>query len=131
MGKRVHDEHYCLERLEYHEKRLTQLLDAIPWGVRMVSQDEDLTRALFCSVQEELKREFKAADSSRGQAALTDAERRWYYPHLHQVSTYWQSSSTNAGLDEKLYSEVYKAHTTIFHALGELRRHLGITPEEK
>ena len=40
------DERSCLERLENHEKRLSQLMNAMPGGVRMVKEDKDLEGAL-------------------------------------------------------------------------------------
>ena len=102
------DERSCLERLELFERRLSLLMDAIPGGARMVKQDEDLiTRALFHDIKANLEREFKAGDSTRGQAALTEAERLWYYPHIQQAHAYWRSP-TNAKLDQKLYEVVVR-----------------------
>ncbi len=118
------DEQSCLERFERHAAQLKELMDLIGGRPRLVGPDNTVAHELYRSVKGRLRQDYRSGETDRGYEALTDAERRWYYPTIHEAYGALHSHVT-ATLGQKLFGELSDVHSMIVMTIGEMKQSLG------
>lgn len=116
------DERQCLERLEAWAKKIDTLLQVLGEKPRLIGAEATRAKALYREIKDGLRGEYRQGASLRGNAALTDAERRWYHPAIHEayVHLYAPLNSTPGPAWSRSLAE---ASMDLTHMASQLRHY--------
>ena len=115
------DEQYCVERLRWHEDRLSKLLQILGVATFVARRDDDMFRGFYREIKRDLKDEY-AAGAAKG-VALSQPERVWLQPPLSEAHTALVASP-NGRIGRQLLDGVLEAHGKVHDGLVELKRRL-------
>ena len=116
------DEQHCVERLRWHEDRLSKLLQILGGATFVARRDDDMFRGFYREIKRDLKDEY-AAGEAKG-VALSKPERVWLQPPLSEAHTALVASPNGRPIGRQLLDGVLEAHGKVHDGLVELKRRL-------
>ena len=108
-------------RLEAFKVRFDALLELLQGPLPLQGQAKSHAQALLTGLKGDLGESYREMSSVRGETALNDTERAYYYHAIHQAFTDIHVA-TNSIPTEKWHSELYCARISITHAIHVLSR---------
>ena len=107
-----------IDRLTAYKKRFDDLL-ALLQNLPLERNDKTRAQQMLKTLKDSLENDYRAGDTNRGQQRMTEAERRYFHPTVHQayaeIHVRW-----NTVPNDQWFSQVYGAQINITHMLHEL-----------
>ena len=119
------DAQHCLERLEWHADRLSNLIQLLGGETFVSGRDDDVAREFYRAIRSALKDEYEAG-KAKG-ATLSKPEQAWLQPTLfdsHAALTV----PPNGPAGRDLFTGALKACGTIDRAIRRLELREGRSP---
>jgi hypothetical protein len=112
-----------LSKLEGHVSALQAVIDLIGDRQYLPREDVDRVRDQMRGVKQAIEIAYRSGSTVKGEAALTDAEMRYYQPAVHETFTRLPSLSTRPG--PKWLDQLFDAKGTFEWYINQIRTELG------
>lgn len=113
-----HESQSVIERLKAYKTQFDDLL-ALLENLPLQRKDKIKAQEMLKTLKEALKNDYRAGDTIRGQERMTEAERQYFHPAVHEayadIQTRW-----NTVPNEEWRSDLYGAQISITHMLHQL-----------
>lgn len=107
-----------VDRLKAYKKQFDDLL-ALLENQPLQRNDKSKAQQMLKTLKDALASDYKAGDTNRGQERMTEAERHYFHPAVHEafaeIHVRW-----NTVPNDQWFSELYGAQINITHMLHQL-----------
>lgn len=110
-----------LDRLKRIRDEIDALIDLIDDKRRLFGSEKERAQMMLKELKGNLRAEYKRGDTVKGRAQMTEAERRFYHPAVHEAYIHI-SVRINSVPDQKWYSDLYDAQIDIEFYLSQLEK---------
>jgi hypothetical protein len=114
------DKQIVAERLRAHRDRIATLMTLVENPSRLSASQKKEAQMQMKIVKEKLNADYASVATVRGQSRLTEAERAYFHPAVHEASTKLQVRWNSNPARSSWYADLYDARTDIEFFLNQL-----------
>ena len=110
----------CISHLQSYSNAIDEIFTLFDDRGFVLKGQKEKAQTLLTKLKEEFKNDYKSRDTNRGDEQMSDVERRYFFPAIHEAHTSIHIK-TNSIPSEKWYHELGDAQSTIKYYLYQLR----------
>jgi hypothetical protein len=109
-----------MERLKSYSRRLDEVMKLVMGNSFLSPAEKAKAQQLYRAVKEDLKRDYEAGSTRRGEAELTSAEKAYLHPAVHKAYCHLHSGWNTNPVSSKWGDQLYTARSDINLMLAQL-----------